>query len=656
LVVERDADIRAAQARSEAQRYRRAALRTTTWPTLSAFYRYTKDDPLFDVNDFVGSQYLSVRLSQDIVPLLRPTTHSEEFAAQIDLSEHTTRQTTADALLAFRQTYIDLLQDSVRVVYYSKLDSVYAELLKIKNTRYLFQEDLLTEVLDIEQDLFHYRALGQYHANNLRLRKQSIAAYLNLDLSDVVWDDIDLQHPVDLNRLTRDAAENNPRVQTLAARASLEYSRESTRNGRFRLSPFVGFQLRGRSTGQARTSPEIGVRLSLPLATFARRRTQPYTLLGDAWMLRQEKAKQSIRDEIALLKTRYAFLQAQIADAQKLLRLIREKERLQQDRREAELQDRRTSPGILLILQAQKYKVELRKRLLEYERHRTTYEIMHRAGLNWMPPAGAVTTNPVPPDAGRIRALWVWNPGSIVDGGANQRAFFALCQDYRVNHIYLSLNKRFMMRLQADSAGVAFLRQLKAANITVSALMGEPSWLTPEHRDNLIRKLQLVMDCNETLTDSLRFSAVHLDIEPQSLPEWSDNKPQLLQRLLELTHGARDFLDSQHHDYTLELDIPPLFAKVDAGMLERLVKLADSVTIMAYQDSFDRVLKATKTTVGILSEANTPFVIGIKSDHFDDGRALGQFEQRLIGQFESNPDFAGVAIHDFHRFKHIAMR
>ncbi|GET33888.1 hypothetical protein PbJCM13498_27510 [Prolixibacter bellariivorans] len=114
----------------------------------------------------------------------------------------------------------------------------------------------------------------------------------------------------------------------------------------------------------------------------------------------------------------------------------------------------------------------------------------------------------------------------------------------------------------------AFLNQIKAEGIEVYDLIGNN---------------QLIFDSTEQINQRLQeavdegFNGIHLDVEPQALPQWDSLKEEYLARLVDLYSKAHVFADS--HNLKFSVSIPVFFPE---NYLQEIYRNSDQVFLMAY--------------------------------------------------------------------------
>ena len=121
----------------------------------------------------------------------------------------------------------------------------------------------------------------------------------------------------------------------------------------------------------------------------------------------------------------------------------------------------------------------------------------------------------------------------------------------------------------------------KSMGIRVDLLLGEPTWLYPEERKDLIRIIERMK--------KFKFSGIHLDIEPDSLPGAEGKRKDLLAHLIETVKEVKNTTDlklsvSVHPRY-LDGSLGAILSKGFAGLgLEYLA-------VMIYTTNQDTAIK-----------------------------------------------------------------
>jgi hypothetical protein len=198
-------------------------------------------------------------------------------------------------------------------------------------------------------------------------------------------------------------------------------------------------------------------------------------------------------------------------------------------------------------------------------------------------------------------------------------------------------------------------------DIQVHALNGEHNWILDGRQRLAVNFAEAIVEFNRLNPHHRQFSAVHLDVEPHALQAWAEARRQeaLLFSLIELL----DQLKAVRADLALIIDVPIWFADRTLDGLplsDVLMRRSDGVVYMAYGTKSGR-RRALITQIMTEAAANgRRFWIGLSADR----RHLCPYP--LAENFEADVDeletalqrvdqFAGVAIHDYDRYRDLIL-
>jgi hypothetical protein len=125
--------------------------------------------------------------------------------------------------------------------------------------------------------------------------------------------------------------------------------------------------------------------------------------------------------------------------------------------------------------------------------------------------------------------VYIWQSAAWLDGGGDWEAL----RSSGVGRILLSLDAR-QIQAAGTPAGAGRLRALlsraRAAGVGVDLLLGEPSWILPGHRQDLLRIIQRLK--------GFAFDGLHLDLEPDQLDTRRYSRDYLAAQLLHTLQAA----------------------------------------------------------------------------------------------------------------------
>lgn len=111
---------------------------------------------------------------------------------------------------------------------------------------------------------------------------------------------------------------------------------------------------------------------------------------------------------------------------------------------------------------------------------------------------------------------WWWNAKDIDAKGEEVLSF---CYSQGVTDIFLQYSTAISANVYSD-----FISNATYLGIRVHACMGDRSWYDPINYDIIDFRLKSVAEFNASRKAYSKFSGVHFDIEPHTLPEWQTDQ------------------------------------------------------------------------------------------------------------------------------------
>lgn len=250
------------------------------------------------------------------------------------------------------------------------------------------------------------------------------------------------------------------------------------------------------------------------------------------------------------------------------------------------------------------------------------------------------------------RSTWIWNPWILVDNEINTLEFLETKQ---INKVYLQIDYEISKKVYQS-----FIEKATAKDIQIYALAGESYWIT----ENGIEYQNQLMDWLEhyqhEATDVQRFLGIHLDIEPYDTTLWTTKQTTAIQTYQQLVVQAKK--KAQLFNLPLQLDIPFWYdeisydTKYGNGILsEWLIDHSDGVTIMAYRDNSQEIIKIAKNEIEYAKQMNKKVVVGVETLESKEGDSVSFSEEgeaymnrqlsKVQKYFSKKTSFKGIAIH-----------
>jgi len=130
--------------------------------------------------------------------------------------------------------------------------------------------------------------------------------------------------------------------------------------------------------------------------------------------------------------------------------------------------------------------------------------------------------------------VYVWNSQQLLDELKISFNFWKRIEAHGFNRLLLSLDGQQIKNLSfAENKAdlLKFISQAVEKNIRVELLLGEPLWILPKYRGNLLHIIQQLQD--------FPFTGLHLDLEPNQLEETRYSNKYLLAHLLRTLQSVK---------------------------------------------------------------------------------------------------------------------
>lgn len=281
------------------------------------------------------------------------------------------------------------------------------------------------------------------------------------------------------------------------------------------------------------------------------------------------------------------------------------------------------------------------------------------------PPPPPTTTPPPPPSGTGIsgRSMWIWNDVlPTTDTGIKTILDFAVAKQVSVAYMYSEA-----LLPNNPNALQNFINQASSRGITVELLFGEPTWALSTNHSAALRFVTLANQLVASSTGA-KPVALHFDIEPQSLPEWSADSVSVANQMLDLYGKMMTSKNPSlkiYADYQMAFDTFNVTRNgVTRPMVKWLIDTIDGGTIMSYRDyasGADGIIDHATVSVNYAATLGkkvkagvetTCGVLPIKITFCEEGDAYMNAElQKVESAFAGNAGYAGVAVHDYTAYK-----
>jgi hypothetical protein len=244
-------------------------------------------------------------------------------------------------------------------------------------------------------------------------------------------------------------------------------------------------------------------------------------------------------------------------------------------------------------------------------------------------------------------SLWVWQR-------MNQSTLVNLAEENGVKRLLVWVSAGFS-KTASELTRYRQLRNLAAEKgIHLDALGGDPGW-------SLQPKLSTTWA--KEVAGSKLFERLHLDIEPYALSAWTTQRDSTVRGYLAALSGA------VRAGIPVDADIPHWFWKISGASGSTLdvevMRLVDTVTIMAYQNTWQRVISVVTSELQAAATLGETAVVGVNLAPPAASEPTSSFWGQTAAAFQNSfsmvsteaasiPGFGGMAIHDADSLKSLS--
>lgn len=225
------------------------------------------------------------------------------------------------------------------------------------------------------------------------------------------------------------------------------------------------------------------------------------------------------------------------------------------------------------------------------------------------------------PHVKRDKAIYVWSHGFMK---ASASELVADVEKGGYSKVILSVNQNDSLKLKAlDVIGM-----LSAKNIEVHLMIANNELVYPKNKNKLLEALQYNLSVPG-------ISGIHLDIEPHTLPEWSEKKELMYNNYLEMVETVSSQLPAGD---ALSISIPLSYELI---YLQKINRFLDRIYLMAYEHpDAQYIIRKTKEEVTLFKSKAT---IALRTKDFS---SMGEMET-MMDKLAIEGGFGYFAIHDY---------
>lgn len=271
---------------------------------------------------------------------------------------------------------------------------------------------------------------------------------------------------------------------------------------------------------------------------------------------------------------------------------------------------------------------------------------------------GILDANMIEPWRSLSKSLWVWRtPLSQAQEVAN------FATQWGFETLYYSIPPQDRPSLYAGTHDALHAMSVLHANgRRLYVVAGNPEWC------NRFKGIQKGADIPHSIQQLLEFSIRYnvldglcLDVEPQSLPRWQEDRPALLEGYVQLLAAIRSQLQSP---LSLYATIIPAYANAHIATVSLSNRMMDSIRaigqitdgmiLMAYRSQPKQALHMANRSIKILEDIGKPWWFGVTVGAHA-GPSIGYAWRGRINFLRETTDLSR-ALHNHHGYAGLAVQ
>jgi hypothetical protein len=236
--------------------------------------------------------------------------------------------------------------------------------------------------------------------------------------------------------------------------------------------------------------------------------------------------------------------------------------------------------------------------------------------------AGAEERHMPPPAASFQRGVYVWNSAALMDPDRG-RSMLGLFERLGIDQVMVSLDAQQIRDLDRISPDIQRLQKaLAARRMQMGLLLGDANWILPENQSRLTALVERL--------SGLPFSALHLDIELEQLPDWESRQDFYIEQWVSLTEQVQG-----RSPWPLSFSLHPRWLDKSRGCIACRLKAAGAsgLSVMIYTPDPDKSITRLESVQA--NTAGLPVTLALSVEqHLPEIALLATDLDSLSGQLD----------------------
>jgi hypothetical protein len=262
------------------------------------------------------------------------------------------------------------------------------------------------------------------------------------------------------------------------------------------------------------------------------------------------------------------------------------------------------------------------------------------------------------------RAMWVWYGDKVVENPKEESKFFQFLRAPKGNP-NSKISVIWISRCDLDRPDhfgelQKFVADAHRRSVRVDYLCGDNSYILPDHFQDGLAQLDMLISYNRTAPPKARFDAIQYDIEPYLMKGWPT--PQMLSDYLGFYDKCNDRIRQSGQKILLGATMPRWFDLPEQhGIYKSLIDRTDYIANMDYVQTAHQFVDDAKVSVQYAAKTGKKMWLGVEVSELKDeptatfyalgNHAIEEAFKAANKAFQSSPGYAGVAIEHYDTYQ-----
>lgn len=263
-----------------------------------------------------------------------------------------------------------------------------------------------------------------------------------------------------------------------------------------------------------------------------------------------------------------------------------------------------------------------------------------------------------------VKGTYIWHASNLIE---SPDEIIDFAKENNLNFLYTRLDRTKNFSVYKD-----FVEKAHAAGIEVHAMGGHPTWALQKGEKRMKMFVDYVTNYNASVSKEQQFDGIHLDVEPYTLQEWSEDKNAVMKTWKD---NMELFVDEVEQKSNLEtsvslamwLDDHETPGQPNLSFSKWVIKQLDHTAIMAFRDSSEGpggIVDVSKEEVAFANNLGKDIIISVEMQKMEEAPHISFYEEgeeemvteldKTENALEENSSYQGEVVHSYEYWKDAA--